>query len=121
MKKTLSPKKILLFLLALVVFFMLLSSVIELYKKKRTVKKHIKALEHDVVVLSETYKRTEELNERIATPEGKEYILRDKYRFVRPGEELIVVTTPDTQIQVSEPPARLRRFWNSIMRGVGLQ
>ncbi len=119
-RRTLSPRRILALLIALAVCALLLSSVFELYKKHRAIRLRIDELAEDKKDLEGKYSSAVATNERIATPEGKEYILRDKYRMVKPGEGLIVVTS-ETAVVPEEPrkPA-LRRFWDSLLRGLGL-
>lgn len=118
-RRPISPRRILALGVALAVLAILLSSVVELYKKHRAIRAHIYELTKDKAALEGKYQAAVALNERIETREGKEYILRDKYRMVKPGEGLIVVTNETTLSQEEEQKPPFRRFWDSILRGLG--
>lgn len=115
-----SPRRIVGFVVAIAILAILLSSVLELYQKHRTIRAHIENLKEDKGILEEKYTTIHDLNTRIETQEGKEYILRDKYRLVRPGEGLIVVTTSEQKEQSAEKQPVLKRFWNTLLKGLGL-
>lgn len=118
-RRTISPRRILALGIALVVLAILLSSVVELYRKHRAIRAHISELAKDKAMLEGKYQAAVALNERIETQEGKEYILRDKYRMVKPGEGLIVVTNDDAVSEEEVRKPAFRRFWDSILRGLG--
>lgn len=120
-RRTLSPRRILGLLIAIAVFALLLSSVIELYKKHRAIRLRIDELTEDKKALEEKYQSAVATNERITTQEGKEYILRDKYRMVKPGEGLIVVTSDTAVPSEQEDTPAFRRFWDSLLRGLGFE
>lgn len=101
------------------VFAILLSSVSNLYTKHRAIRAHISELKRDKEALDEKYQTVTSLNEYIETDDGREYVLRDKYRMIRQGEGLIVVTDKDTEGVVDKKRPALRRFWDSIRRGLG--
>lgn len=111
--KKVSPKRILALLVALIVCAVLFSSVLELFKKQQKIRVSIKEFEKEKQELQEKYTRVSELNTRVQTKEGQEYILRDKYRMVRPGEELIVVTE-DSLVAVEKKQSGFRRFWDRL-------
>lgn len=115
-----SPRRILGLVIALGVLAILVSSVSNLYKKHRVIRAHINELKKDQEVLAQKYQTVSDLNQRIETTEGKEYILRDKYRMIRPGEGLIVVADEPTTTVVEKKPI-FRRFWDSILRGIGVK
>jgi cell division protein FtsB len=75
----------------LVVAVLLMLSVISVFGKRREAEREAKAAEtrlHDLTV------RKEEIAgdiERLSTETGKEEALRERYRGVKPGEELIVI------------------------------
>lgn len=115
-----SPRRIVGFVVAIAILAILLSSVLELYQKHKAIRAHIENLKEDKGILEEKYTTIHDLNTRIETQEGKEYILRDKYRLVRPGEGLIVVTTSEQKEQSAEKQPVLKRFWNTLLKGLGL-
>ncbi len=115
-----SPRRIVGFVVAIAILAILLSSVLELYQKHKAIRAHIENLKEDKGILEEKYTTIHDLNTRIETQEGKEYILRDKYRLVRPGEGLIVVTTLQQKEQSAEKQPVLKRFWNTLLKGLGL-
>ena len=81
---------------------------------------HIRELKEEQVHLEEKKASLTATNEFIGTPEGKEQIYRDKYRVVKPGEGSIVITQePQPQSAEQKRPA-LRRFWDSLLSGLGL-
>ena len=115
-----SPRRIVGFVVAIAILAILLSSVLELYQKHKAIRAHIENLKEDKGILEEKYTTIHDLNTRIETQEGKEYILRDKYRLVRPGEGLIVVTTAEQKEQSAEKQPVLKLFWNTLLKGLGL-
>lgn len=114
-----SPRRILGLVIALGVLALLISSVGSLYKKHRFIRAHINELKKDQEILVQKYQTVSDLNQRIETDEGKEYILRDKYRMIRPGEGLIVVADEPIVVSNEKKPI-FRRFWDSILRGIGI-
>lgn len=119
--KPISAKLILTGAVAVLLFSLLLSSVIGLMGKYTAMRKHISALKEEQSSLKEKQDSVTKMNDYINTPEGKEYIFRDKYRVVKPGEQMIVITKEpekDTESSSKTPP--LKRFWNSILSGLGL-
>lgn len=120
-RRLISPRRVLGLVIALGVLAILVSSVSSLYKKHRVIRAHINELKKDQVVLAEKYKSVTDLNERIETTEGREYVLRDKYRMIRPGEGLIVVADQPETVNPKEKTKVLRRFWDSILTGVGIK
>lgn len=120
-KHTVNARAILVFFVAVVVFLLILSSVIELFIKYRTIRTHIGELKEEQVVLEQKKTTLTSTNEYIMTDEGKERAFRDKYRLVKPGEGMIIITQEQT---VSSSEARrpgLRGFWDSLLQGLGLR
>lgn len=117
---SLGAKRILIWVVSVVVFLVIMSSVVELFIKYRGIRKHIAELKIDQNALEEKKKNLSLTNEYITTPEGQERVFRDKYRLVKPGEGIIIVTEPDIkEPEVKKKPA-IRRFWDSIVSGLGL-
>ncbi len=119
-KSSLSARAILTAIVAVVLFLLMLSSVVNLFLKYRAMRVHIRELKEEQVHLEEKKASLTATNEFIGTPEGKEQIYRDKYRVVKPGEGIIVITQePQPQSAEQKRPA-LRRFWDSLLSGLGL-
>lgn len=118
-ERIVSPRRVVGFIVAVAIFALLASSVVELYRKHRAIRLHISDLKNDKISLEQKYTSIRDLNDRIETVEGKEYVLRDKYRLVRPGEGLIVVTAPETTLDTTKAPA-LQRFWHTLLRAIGI-
>ncbi len=117
-----SAKLVLAGVIAALLFSLLLSSVIGLMGKYVAMRKHIRSLKEEQASLKEKQDSVTRMNEYINTPEGKEYIFRDKYRLVKPGEQMIVITKEsqkDTSIELKTRP--LSRFWTNMLTGLGLR
>jgi cell division protein FtsB len=116
-----SARAILLATVAIIIFALLLSSVINLFIKYRSIRAHIKELKTQQVQLQQKKESVTAMNSYISTPEGKEEIFRDKYRLVRPGEGMIVITNDTPEDQPVESRPGIVRFWDGILRGLGLR
>jgi cell division protein FtsB len=113
-------RRVLIWVVSVVIFLVLLSSVVELFIKYRGIRRHISDLKIDQRSLQDKKDSLILTNEYIATPEGQERVFRDKYRLVKPGEGIIIITEPTlTETQIEKKPA-IRRFWDSIKSGLGL-
>jgi cell division protein FtsB len=115
-----SPKRLLGALLSLIVFFILLTSVIGLAEKHFAMRSRIKELHAQERELKEKQKDLTQMNSELETLEGKEFALRTKYNVVKPGEEMIVVTQ-EKEIEYKDTRPRMRRWWDSIIEGLGLK
>lgn len=106
---------------AFIVFALLLSSVINLFSKYRAIRLHIKELKVQEEQLQQKKSSVTAMNEYINTPEGKEEVFRDKYRVVKPGEGVIIITneTKDDSSITTRPG--IVRFWEDILHGLGLR
>jgi cell division protein FtsB len=119
--RAISPKLILMAIVAILLFSLLLSSVIGLMNKYIAMRKHITNLKQEQVALESKKDAVTTMNDYIDTPEGQERVFRDKYRLVKPGEGMIVVT--NDEIPTGSIPSKkpvIKRFWDSIVKGLGL-
>lgn len=116
-----SARGILMGIVSIVVFALLLSSVAQLLSKYIAIRKHIYTLKQEQSALELKKDKISSMNDYINTPEGQERIFRDKYRLVKPGEGMIVVTNEEasSEAETYKKPA-IKRFWDSILRGLGL-
>jgi len=121
--KKVSARVILSSAVALFVFLLLFSSAINLMKKYFSMRSHIKALREDQAALKEKKAATSEMNEYIKSPEGREEIFREKYRLVKPGEGLIVITEPVEKkaFDGSRHTSFFGNLWNILLRGLGIR
>ncbi len=120
-KRSFSARAILTWVVAVLLFLLLLSSVVNLFIKYRAMRAHIRELKDEQLHLQEKKASLTATNEFIATPEGKEQIFRDKYRLVKPGEGIIVITKEPEKSSVEAKKPALRRFWDSLLAGLGLR
>lgn len=120
-KRSLSARAILVAIIALGLFLLMLSSVVNLFIKYRAMRAHIRELKEEQVHLQEKKVSLTTTNEFIGTPSGKEEIFRDKYRLVKPGEGIIVIIQEPERLRVEERKPALRRFWDSLLAGLGLR
>jgi cell division protein FtsB len=107
-------------LVAVIVAFLLLVSVISVAGKYFSIKAHNKDLQAEKIELQRKQENLKEMNDYLATPEGSEQALRDKFNVVKPGEGIIIVTPPDT----TPPPVKktgVMRWWDAVLRGLGIR
>jgi len=116
-----SPKRILAATLALIVVFLLLASVVGLAEKYVAIRKRVRALKEEQYQLLVKQEKLRETNEYIETKEGEEYQLRSKYNVVKPGEEVVVITSPEIDTIETVPATRVGRWWESLMKGLGVR
>jgi Na+-translocating ferredoxin:NAD+ oxidoreductase RnfG subunit len=122
-KKTykISSKGIILVIISVILFGLLLSSVIDLTKKYIAIRKHINVLKQEKSNLVLKKDNISNQNKYIDTPEGQEYIIRDKYRLVKPGEGMIIVTSNVTEKPTEKPQyTKIQKFWQVILKGLGI-
>lgn len=119
-KTKINPKNVLIWIVSVIIFFILTSSVVELFIKYRNIRKNIKELKSDQIALKEKKDLLVSTNDYIKTPEGQERVFRDKFRLIKPGEGIIVITEPELkEVQTQKKPI-LRRFWDSLRLGLGI-
>jgi cell division protein FtsB len=118
--RSIGARRILIWIVSVAIFIVLLSSVIELFIKYKGIRRHIKELKSDRISLEQKKNDLVETNEFIKTPEGQERIFRDKYRLVKPGEGIIIITEPVKTEDLAPKKPVFRRFWDSIRSGLGL-
>lgn len=119
--KKISARGILIGIVAIIIFALLLSSVVGLLSKYIAIRKHIDTLKQEQSALEFKKNNISNMNQYINTREGQERVFRDKYRLVKPGEGMIVVTNDETPLENTnyKKPA-IRRFWDSILTALGL-
>lgn len=80
-----------------IALLILISSVVQLARKQAGVRSSIRQLKAEHSALLEKEQDLEAVINYLQTPEGKEQALRDKYRLVKPGEDLVIITDPESQ------------------------
>ncbi len=116
----LSPKKVLGAMAALFIAFLLLTSVINVAQKYFAIKKHIKELSTEHKQLQQKNENLAKTNNYLATDEGEEQALREKYNIVRPGEGMIIVAGP-VSTDTENKRSNVSRFWDAILNGLGIK
>ena len=114
-----SPRRVLAVLVALLVFFLLLTSVINLFEKYRGLKAERAELYKEQAAIARKKDSLKTTNAYLETDEGREQALREKYNLVKPGEGIIVITTPPPEKPVLEERSRVGRWWDAIVHGLG--
>ncbi len=116
-----SPKRALGAIVALVVVFLLLTSVIGLAEKYHAIRGRVKDLKVEETTLAAKQEELRETNRYIESPEGRERELRAKYNVIKPGEGMVVITEPSEPATDARPSTRVGRWWESLMKGLGIQ
>ncbi|HWC57901.1 MAG TPA: hypothetical protein VG621_03055 [Candidatus Paceibacterota bacterium] len=114
-----SPKRMLGALVAVGVAFLLLMSVIKVTQKYVAARRRIKDLTIQAQDLQQKQTTLTQANAYLATPEGTEQALREKYNVVKPGEGIIIIS--DTSPAPSPPQSKVSRWWNAILQGLGIR
>jgi cell division protein FtsB len=115
------PKRILGTAISLVVFFLLLASVIRLagkYFDLRTRNKELNTSHAELVQKEASLSTT---NAYLATPEGTEQSLRERYNYIKPGEDMIVITPDTSNVAVPEEKTGVAHWWDELLKGIGLR
>lgn len=120
-QKRASPRRILGAVVAVTVVFLLATSVIGLAEKYIAIRKRVKSLKEEQVVLDQKKASLEENNRYIETREGQERELRTKYNVVLPGEGVVMVTNPSLDHSEDGPSTKIGKWWDSLLRGLGIR
>jgi cell division protein FtsB len=116
-----SPKHILGAALSLVIFFLLLTSVFGLAQKYFIIRTRGRELKAQQAALAQKEITLSTTNAYLATPSGTEQSLRERYKYIKPGEEMIVIT-PDTAASPPPAPATgISRWWDVLLHGLGIR
>jgi cell division protein FtsB len=116
----LSYKRVLGAILVLVIFFLLLTSVIGLAQKYFAIKDRSKELAAQQASLTAQQNDLSATNSFLATPEGTEESLRERYNYLKPGEQMIVITPDPNDVPPPLPPqSRVAHWWDELLNGLG--
>jgi cell division protein FtsB len=119
-QRHISPKALLGLVVALIVAFLLLLSVINVAQKYFGIRRHIRDLATEKTELEAKHAKLEERNAYLATSEGTETILREKYNVTKPGEGIVVVVDPTPSIPEGSEKGDMT-WWQKILAGLGLR
>jgi cell division protein FtsB len=119
-QRTVSPRHILAALIGLTVFFLLLTSVIGLGQKYFALRQRDKELKEQQAALTKKEQDLENTNAYLATPAGVEESLRERYDYIKPGEQMIVITPSPSQTP-PPPQTGIAHWWNDLMEALGLR
>jgi cell division protein FtsB len=116
-----SSKRLLGTVLSLVIFFLLMTSVIGLGQKYFALKARSKDLADQQAALQQKNAALVASNDYLATPEGTEQSLRERYNYVKPGEGMIIVSPPPPPPPAPPAPTGIAYLWDQLLRGLGLR
>lgn len=111
-KQTTSPIKTALFLFTgIVVLFITASSFISMVGKYTSSRRELVQKKQEYVALEEKKAESRALYNSFETQEGRELYIREKYRVVKPGEELIILSDREDE-SLDLPPKKT--LWQKI-------
>lgn len=117
-----SPRNIFFFVVSALLFFLMISAVLDLGRKYLALREKIDDLSEQKRSLEHKQEELARENEYLATPEGEEHVLREKYQLVKPGEGLIIITSPDPDQNTKNGVKKgIGKWWDSILRGLGIR
>lgn len=106
---------------SLLIFFLLMTSVIGLAEKYFAVQKRNKELAEESTTLQQKETALAATNAYITSPEGTEQSLRERYNYVKPGEEMILISPDTTAPAAAERQSAVARWWQELLQGLGLK
>jgi cell division protein FtsB len=116
-----SPKRILGTALALLIFFLLLTSVVGLGEKYFAIRARSKELAAQQIAMQQKENDLVSTNAYLATPEGTEQSLRERYNYVKPGEGMIIITPDNTPPPPPPSPTGIAYLWDQLLHGLGIR
>jgi cell division protein FtsB len=115
--ESISTKRIIGAALALVVFFLLLTSVVGLAQKYFAIKHRSRELVAEQATLAAKQNDLAATN----TPEGTEESLRERYNYLKPGEQMIIITPDNTLPPPPAPESTVAHWWDELLHGLGIR
>jgi cell division protein FtsB len=117
-----APKTVLLFLVSAIVFFSMLYAVGSIGRKYIESHRELRESQAQEQELMQKKQNLAQENAYLATPEGQEQTIREKYSLVKPGEEMIVITQPSSDTAVGAAPhSAVGRWWDKLLRVLGIR
>ncbi len=114
-------KRILAAAASLLIFFLLMTSVIGLAGKYFAVQKRNRELAEEATSLQQKEADLASTNAYMASPEGVEEALRQRYNYVKPGEEMILISPEAAAPASEEHQSAVSKWWDDLLRGLGLR
>jgi ubiquinone/menaquinone biosynthesis C-methylase UbiE len=113
-KQIYSPIKTILFLFfGIIVLFITASSFISMVGKYASSRRELVLKKQEYIKLEKKKAESLALYNSLETQEGRELYIREKYRVVKPGEELIILSERDEE---SLDTTQKRTLWQKIKR-----
>lgn len=106
---------------SLLIFFLLMTSVIGLAEKYFAVKKRNRELTEESTSLQQKEVALAATNAYITSPEGTEQSLRERYNYVKPGEEMILISPEAPAPAAAAHQSAVARWWEELLQGIGLK
>lgn len=88
--------------------------VIGLYSKEKTSRFEVERLTKQKVEIENRLKSVSKQNEMLATTQGIEYEIRNKFDVVKEGEGVIVIVDKELPPPPEEKKSFLKKFWGSV-------
>lgn len=104
-------KTTLFLLLGIIVLFVTASSFISMIVKYSASRRELSQKKEEFELLQNKKQEAIELYNSLETQEGRELYIREKYRVVKPGEELIILSDPTEE---TGDVLKKKTFWQKI-------
>lgn len=119
--ESVSSKRLLGTAVALIVFFLLLMSVIRLASKFIAIRRRSGELKTEQTTLTAKQADLQATNAFLNTPEGTEESLRERYNYLKPGEQMIIVTSDEPGDSPTESKTGISHWWDELLEGLGIR
>ena len=116
-----APRLLLAFVVVVVVAFLLIVSVTNIAGKYFRIRREIHDLKTQQALLEKKETALQSTNAYLATPEGQEQALRDKYNVVKSGEGMIIITPTNTQEAPQTQERGIGKWWDKLLHGLGVR
>ncbi|HVY36249.1 MAG TPA: hypothetical protein VG982_03200, partial [Candidatus Paceibacterota bacterium] len=84
------------------------------------IRSRLRNLKEEHATLLQKQETLQKTNDYLSTPEGQEEALREKYNVVKPGEGVVVITTPPGA-ENGDHTSRIAKWWDSLLHGLGVR
>lgn len=115
-KKIMYSRTIIFSLFVLLLFF--IHATYGVYKKERITRNSLRQVENEKLNLDNRYHTLEKSVAYLQTDEGVEAEIRNKFRAVKPGEQVAIIVNTEVKKEVAVP--KDRSFWMKIKDFFGI-